>query len=235
MSGTKSSAPGSADGPDSLLSFTVHSLPSPALGEQARRTAAGRWKMLAVLAVCAAPVIASYFTYFVIRPQARSNYSELIMPPREIPASLPLVTLAGERVTPASLRGQWLLVVVADAACDAACEERLFLQRQLRETFGKDKDRVDKIWLVTDAGTPRPEVLQAVSQGQPAQVLRVPREELGRWLVPAEGRRLDEHVYIIDPLGQWMMRPPVGPDPRKLKRDMDRLLTASASWDRPGR
>ena len=82
MSGTKSSAPGSADASESLLSFTVHSLPSPALGEQARRTAAGRWKMLAVLAVCAAPVVASYFTYFVIRPQARSNYSELIMPPR---------------------------------------------------------------------------------------------------------------------------------------------------------
>jgi hypothetical protein len=235
MSGTKSSAPGSASDADSLLNFTVHSLPSPALDEHARRTAAGRWKMLAVLAVCAAPVIASYFTYFVIRPQARSNYSELITPPREIPAGLSLATLEGERVAPASLRGQWLLVVVADAACDADCEGRLFLQRQLRETFGRDKDRVDKVWLVTDAGTPRPEVLQAISQSQPPQVLRVSREELGRWLAPAEGRQLDEHVYIVDPLGQWMMRAPAGADPRKLKRDMDRLLSASASWDQPGR
>jgi hypothetical protein len=221
--------------PESLLSFTVHSLPSPALEEHARRTATGRWKMLAVLAVCAAPVVASYFTYFVIRPQARSNYSALITPPREIPTSLSLRTLTGEQVAPESLRGQWLLVVVADAACDAACEERLFLQRQLRETLGRDKDRVDKVWLITDAGMPRTEVLQAISQGQSVRVLRVSREDLGKWLMPAEGHRLDEHFYIVDPLGQWMMRAPALTDPRKLKRDMDRLLNASASWDRPGR
>jgi hypothetical protein len=235
MSGIKSSAPGSTGVPESLLSFTVHSLPSPALEEHARRTATGRWKMLAVLAVCAAPVVASYFTYFVIRPQARSNYSALITPPREIPTSLSLRTLTGEQVAPESLRGQWLLVVVADAACDAACEERLFLQRQLRETLGRDKDRVDKVWLITDAGMPRTEVLQAISQGQSVRVLRVSREDLGKWLMPAEGHRLDEHFYIVDPLGQWMMRAPALTDPRKLKRDMDRLLNASASWDRPGR
>jgi hypothetical protein len=235
MSGIKSSAPGSTGVPESLLSFTVHSLPSPALEEHARRTATGRWKMLAVLAVCAAPVVASYFTYFVIRPQARSNYSALITPPREIPTSLSLRALTGEQVAPESLRGQWLLVVVADAACDAACEERLFLQRQLRETLGRDKDRVDKVWLITDAGMPRTEVLQAISQGQSVRVLRVSREDLGKWLMPAEGHRLDEHFYIVDPLGQWMMRAPAPADPRKLKRDMDRLLNASASWDRPGR
>ena len=235
MSGTKSSAPGSAAGPDSLLSFTVHSMPSPTMGDKERRTSAGRWKMLAVLAVCAAPVVASYFTYFVVRPQARSNYGELITPPRELPARLPLVTLTGQPVVPASLRGQWLLVVVADAACDAGCEERLFLQRQLRETLGKDRERVDKLWLITDAGTPRSEVLEAVSQGQPAQMLRVPRQELAKWLMPAEGHALEEHFYIVDPMGQWMMRAPAKPDPRKLKRDVDRLLSASASWDQPGR
>ncbi len=235
MSGTKSSAPGSASTPDSLLCFTVHSMPSPALDANARRTAAGRWKMFAVLAVCAAPVVASYFTYFVIRPQARSNYGDLITPPREIPSRLALSALTGEPVAPTSLRGQWLLVVVGDAACDSGCEDRLFLQRQLRETLGKDKDRVDKVWLVTDGGIPRPEVLKAISQGQPTQVLRVSRDELGKWLAPAEGHRLEEHFYIVDPLGQWMMRAPTAPDPRKLKRDVDRLLSASTSWDRPGR
>jgi hypothetical protein len=32
-----------------------------------------------------------------------------------------------------------------------------------------------------------------------------------------------------------MMRSPVHPDPAKLKRDLDKLLKASASWDKPGR
>jgi hypothetical protein len=237
MSGSNSSAPGSRAAPDAPLAFTVHSLPSPALagGDEARRTMRARWRMFAVLAICAAPVIASYFTYFVIRPQGRSNYGELITPTRALPDELPLATLAGTPVKPASLHGQWLLVVVADAACDRTCEQQLYLQRQLRETLGADKDRVDKVWLVTDDGTPRPEVLQAIAPGQPTTVLRVPREALARWLRPADGHALADHFYIVDPMGQWMLREPPRPEPARMKRDLERLLRASASWDRPGR
>src|SRR5205085_10269985 len=129
MSGSESSAPGSGATPEPLA-FTVHSMPAPRLDEATRRTAAGRLKMLLVLAVCAAPVIASYFTYFVLRPQGQgSNYGQLITPPQGLPAELPLTTLGGAPVLPRSLAGQWLLVVVADAACDAACERHLYLQR----------------------------------------------------------------------------------------------------------
>jgi hypothetical protein len=44
--------------------------------------------MLLVLLVCAAPVIASYLTYFVIRPEGRSNYgasSSRARPARRLP------------------------------------------------------------------------------------------------------------------------------------------------------
>ena len=81
MSGSNSSAPGSKAAPEPV-SFTVHSQPSPGVdGDATRRTSIGRLKMLLVLAVCAAPVVASYVTYFVIRPQTRSNYAELITAP----------------------------------------------------------------------------------------------------------------------------------------------------------
>ena len=68
--------------PDEPLGLTVHSLPAPqeVLASDARRTARGRLRMLAVLLVCAAPVIASYFTYYVIRPEGRRNHGELIEP-----------------------------------------------------------------------------------------------------------------------------------------------------------
>ncbi len=234
MSGSNSSVRGSGAVPEPL-SFTVHSMPSPVLDDAARRTARGRLKMFAVLAVCAAPVIASYLTYFVIRPEGRSNYAELIQPTRPLPDELPLRTLAGAPVSAASLRGQWLLVVVGDAACDAACEQHLLLQRQLREALGRDKDRLDKVWFVTDEAMPRPEVLAAISQGTPATVLRVPPRALGAWLEPAPGQSLDHGYYIVDPMGQWMMRAPTDADPAKLKRDIERLLRASAGWDTPGR
>jgi hypothetical protein len=235
MSGSNSSAPDARATPEPV-SFTVHSVPMPGVdGDAARRTALGRMKMLLVLAVCAAPVVASYLTYFVIRPQTRNNYGELITPTRELPGDLPMKTLSGETVKPSSLRGQWLFIVVADAACDSLCERHLYLQRQLRETLGGEKGRVDKVWLIPDDGAPRPEVIQAISVIDPPTVLRVPRADLSRWLAPARGRQLAEHLYIVDPMGQWMLRTPVEPDPSKLKRDIERLLRASASWDQPGR
>jgi hypothetical protein len=55
------------------------------------------------------------------------------------------------------------------------------------------------------------------------------------WLKPTRGQQLDDHLYLVDPMGEWMMRMPASPDPSKVKRDLDRLLRASASWDTPGR
>jgi cytochrome oxidase Cu insertion factor (SCO1/SenC/PrrC family) len=237
MSGSNSSGPGSANSADadlaSPLSFTVHSMPTPDLSQ--RRTTSGRLKMLLVLGVCAAPVIASYLTYFVIRPEGRTNYSEFVMPPREIPAALPLRDLTAQPVSATGLHGQWLVVVTAGGACDARCESNLVLQRQLVEALGKDKDRVDKVWLIADDATPTPALLKAIGGSQPATVLRVPADALAQWLSPADGHQLNEHLYLVDPMGQWMMRTPVDPDPAKLKRDLERLLRASASWDQPGR
>lgn len=218
------------------LGLTVHSLPVPqeALASDARRTARGRAKMLAVLLVCAAPVVASYLTYYVIRPEARRNYGELIDPQRPLPP-ITAATLDGKTVPLQSLKGQWLLVSVAGGACGGACEQHLYLQRQLRESLGRDKDRVDWVWLVAD-GTPVREALRlALSQ---ATVLRVEESVLGRWLSPAPGHRLSDHLYVVDPMGNWMMRFPAGLDvtgAAKAKPDLERLLRASASWDLPGR
>lgn len=235
MSGSNFSAPGSNAAPEAgaALSFTVHSMPTPAL--ESRRTAHGRLKMLLVLLVCAAPVVASYLAYFVIRPQARSNYSELIEPMRAIPDDLPLRDLQGRAVPSASLKKQWLLIVVAGGACDGACEQKLWLQRQLREALGAEKDRFEKVWLIADQAAVRDATLQAVQAGVPVTVLRVAPQALGAWLQPAPGQAIEDHMYIVDPMGNWMMRVPPRPDPAKLKRDLDKLLRASAAWDRPGR
>ena len=241
MSGSNSFGPASSAPADASaamlhpLDLAVHSMPAAALDPAARRTASGRMKMLLVLLVCTAPVVASYLAYFVIRPSARSNYGELIEPQRPIPATLALADLDGARFDPARLHGQWLIVVVAGGACDVRCERLLWLQRQLRETLGRDKDRVDKLWLVDDAATPRAATLAAVRGGDPATVLRAAPSALAAWLEPAPGRALEDHLYIVDPLGHWMMRMPAEPEPARLKRDMDRLLRASAGWDRAGR
>ncbi|MBC7954533.1 MAG: hypothetical protein H7Y33_01515 [Cytophagales bacterium] len=234
MSGSNSSAPDANAAPDSAagLSFSVHSMPGAALDE--RRTKHGRLKMLLVLLICAAPVVASYLTYFVIRPEGRTNYSELV-PLRPVPADLRFSNLQGQAIQLAALKGHWLLMVVSGGACNEACEKNLWLQRQLRETLGREKERLDKVWLITDNAPVRAQTVNAVTTGVPVTVARVPREALAAWLQPAAGRLLEEHMYIVDPMGNWMMRVPPQADAAKLKRDIEKLLRASASWDQPGR
>ncbi len=195
--------------------------------------------MIAVLLVCAAPVIASYFTYYVVRPEGRRNYGELIDPQRPAP-TLATTALDGAQSTLPQLKGQWLLVSVAGGACDATCEKHLYLQRQLREGLGKDKDRLDWVWLVPDTAPVKAELLPAIRQ---ATVLRVDAAQLAQWLAPAAGRELRDHLYVVDPMGNWMLRfPAVNLDATvdtasaaKIKRDLERLMRASASWDKAGR
>ena len=234
MSGSNSSVPGSAARAEEHLHFAVHSAPVPEL-PAAQRTRLGRIKMLLVLLVCAAPVVASYFTYYVIRPQGRSNYAELIDPQRALPEAMPLRDLQGQSVKAEQLKGQWLLVLVDGGACNADCERHLYIQRQLREMLGKDRDRVDKVWFVTDDAPVKPALVEALKSPVPVQILRVPRDTLAQWLTPANGHTLEQHIFIVDPLGHWMMRASADPDPAKLKRDLEKLLRASAGWDRPGR
>ena len=71
--------------------------------------------------------------------------------------------------------------------------------------------------------------------GRDTTVLRVPAAALAAWLEPSAGQALAAQMYLVDPMGQWMLRTPPDPDPPRLRRDVERLLRASAGWDRPGR
>lgn len=220
--------------PSEPLGLTVHSLPQPQ-DALARQRASGRLKMLAVLAVCAAPVVASYYMYYVARPSGPGTaYSDLIQPTVAMPATTAR-SLAGEDVPLRSLTGQWLLVVVDGGACGAACERRLFMQRQLREMTGRERDRIDKLWLVIDDVPLSPALQQALQASPAMNILRLPRAAAAAWLRPAPGHALEDHLYVVDPLGEWMMRAPADADPSRLKRDIDRLLRGSAGWDQAGR
>jgi hypothetical protein len=228
-----SSSPSSQDHP---LGLTVHTLPEPLRADvqATSRTRMGRLKMLIVLLICAAPVIASYFTFYVVRPEGRRNFGDLIDPQRSLPDLLG-TTLDGKAVNLKQLKGQWLLVSVSPAACSEACARHLYLQRQLREGLGKEKDRLDWVWLVNDDAPVASALLPALKE---ATVIRVPPSALSKWLEPQAGHALEEHLYLVDPLGNWMMRFPAKLDneaAHKVKGDLDRLMRAAANWDEPGR
>lgn len=165
-----------------------------------------RNKLLLVFLACAAPFVLAWAAwYFGWAPGAAGNYGELI-PPRVV-AGPPLP----------SLRGKWVLVSFDRAACDAYCEKKLYYMRQIRRAQGKDQARVERLWVITDGASPRPELLAAF------EGTRLSRTSPGDF----PGERT-QHIYLVDPLGNLMMRFPTDPEPSKMLKDLQRLLKYSA-------
>lgn len=218
---------------DEPLGLVVHSLPTPQESVADARPS-GRLKLLAIMLVCSLPVIASYYAYFVVRPQGKAGFGELIAPARPVEA-LSATTLEGQVRPLAELKGQWLLVSVQGGACDPVCQKRLFLMRQLRASLGQDKARVDWVWLIPDDAAVDPAMAQPLGD---AVVRRVKPEVLQSWLVPGPGKTVADYIFVVDPMGNTMMRLPAEFDvanSAKARRDLERLLRASVAWDGPGR
>jgi hypothetical protein len=203
----------------------VEQIKPAAVSQQQRR---GRWNLLLVLLICASPMIFSYLTYYVIKPTARNNYGALI-DPREhpIPATLGLTTLDGRPASLADFKGKWIMLRTGPADCAEACHKLLFAMRQLRLMQGKDMERLERIWLITDS---EPVDTIVIREFDGTTMLRARREALRAWLPveQASGGSPDGHLYLIDPLGNLMMRFPLDADPSKVKKDIGKLLKASA-------
>jgi len=162
-------------------------------------------KILLIGLVCAAPLVLGTLAYvFRWDVGSTANYGELI-PPR---------LLSGPPFE--RLRGKWLLIAIDGAACDAWCEKKLYYLRQLRRAQGKDMDRIERLWVLTDSGKPRADAL-AASEGT-----RISRNE--NFGFPGNAT---DYIYLVDPLGNLMMRFPRDPDPSKLIKDLQRLLKYS--------
>ena len=164
-----------------------------------------RIKLLAVFLACAAPIVLAWAAWhFKWGTGSAGNYGELIAPR---PLSEPAFQ---------ELRGKWVFVAFDAAACDAYCERKLYFMRQVRTAQGKDQGRIERLWVITDGGPPRPEVLAAF------EGTRISRLEPGEF----PGDPVD-HIYLVDPLGNLMMRFPRDPDPSKMLKDLQRLLKYS--------
>lgn len=185
----------------------------------------GRKMFFLVLAICAAPMIFSYLTYYVIKPEGRTNYGELI-DPRKFPIpDLGGTSLDGKPASLEQFKGKWILLQVDSAECQKACAQKLYYMRQLRLTQGKEMDRIERIWLITDDA---PLDIAQMKEYDGTQFLRVDAQKLAAWLPVVEGTKASDHLYMIDPLGNLMMRFPKDPDANKIKKDITRLLKASS-------
>lgn len=175
--------------------------------------------LYALIALCVAPFIASFALYFFWTPSGgQVNYGTLVAP-QPLP-DVSLRTADGALLSLRTLRGKWVLLTVDAVACDYTCARKLYATRQARTMTGKERERVQRLWLVTGEGAPPAELLAAhpdlrIAAADSAVLTALPA-------TPGEG------IFLIDPLGNVILRYPDNPDIKKLNKDIGRLLSASS-------
>lgn len=174
----------------------------------------GRLHLLLLLLVFAAPLGLAFWLYYGSswRPAARSNHGTLIEPVRP---------LANAGV----LAGKWSLVVIGTGAggCDSDCRETLIYARQTWLSLGKLAVRAQRV-LLSGAGCCDEDYLQREHQGLVRLRATTPETLALLQAFPAPQAHT---IFIVDPLGNLMMRYDAQADPKGLRDDLKKLLDLS--------
>lgn len=179
-----------------------------------------RQTLLLIGFLCVLPIIASYLAFYVWTPDKTTNYGTLLEPRGLVKE--PLTSIDGRDFAVAQLHGRWILVYAADSICDESCRHSLYYMRQVRTALGKEMDRVERVWLLSDAGVPD----DGLRKEHPG--LHIVRGADSALLAQLHsGSPAGQTIMTVDPLGNLMLRFPPNPDPKRMLKDLERLLKAS--------
>jgi hypothetical protein len=188
-----------------------------------------RTQIWILVAVFFAPLALAFLLYYGgggWRPPGSTNKGELISPPRPLP-SVALATPDGTALPTTAWHGKWTLVYVGDGRCDAHCRAALTLMRQTRLALNADMKRVQRVFLVTGNCCDR----AYLDAEHPALAIALADNDAGTTLLaafPAEPAAQGGAIYVVDPLGNLMMRHTATAAPSKdLLEDLRRLLKLS--------
>jgi len=187
---------------------------APPAGPRDGRT---RRRLLLLAGIAIAPVLLSYVAYYLLPRDARVNYGSLLATRPIAPMSGTLMT--GADFAMADLRGRWVMLYAGSGRCDESCAAALYASRQARTIQNAERDRVRRVWLVVDDVTP------------PAHALAEQADLTVARVAPASIADLPEgasRIYLIDPLGNYVLAWPAHPDIKAMAKDLARLLRASA-------
>jgi hypothetical protein len=188
------------------------------------------WPLYALIAITVVPIVAAYIAYYVRPPAARTNYGTLIDPQRPVPP-LPLKLVDGTPFSLQELKGRWVFVMVDGGDCDARCADKLLMMRQQRAMTGRNRDQIERVWLIID-DAPLPIMLMREYEG--THFVRAPLPTVRAFLPlpPMPDVRLEDHLWMIDPAGNLMLRWPRDAEADGIKRDVARLLKVASGWIR---
>ena len=161
--------------------------------------------VLLVFVACAAPVALSVATYYLWKPEKRMNYGELLP---STPSTSPQ--------TNNPYQGKWVLLLVDEPGCPAACEKRLYAMRQTALAMEMKKDKLTQVWVIAPAGAPAAEL---IAQYPNTNLLVHDLAWIPQLPQPVSGR-----IFLLDPNGAAVLRYPADPDVKRMMKDLGRLL-----------
>lgn len=191
------------------------------------RLRARNLRTLAVLAgLFLLPLLLAFCMYYGSdwRPAQRINHGELIIPARPLPAASLSSALPGRSASPVLFRRKWTLVYIGDGRCGPACRQALYQMRQTRLALNSEMTRVVRVFLVTGECC----AAEYLRREHPdLLVLDAHGESAGQWLrtFPSDAR--EKSLYVVDPLGNLLMRYDTRQNPRGLLEDLRKLLMLS--------
>jgi len=190
-----------------------------------------RRKLLLLASLFVLPMLVAYALYYSgWRPETVHPHGELVQPARPV-ADAALVLLDGKPIRFSELRGKWALITFSAAECLKPCERNLTKMRQIIAAQGKEADRLQSVLVVTDGKAL--DWLRYAIQDYPGMraVVGPPEavDALAREFTLPAGGPLDNlnRVYLMDPLGNFMMSYPADADPTGMRKDLARLLRIS--------
>ncbi len=186
--------------------------------EQIRKT--NRIKLLGLLALMLSPVVISYSLFFSDFEIDSANYGELIEVKKISGSGVSQIDNTIFRMK--DLHGKWVLVMADSGVCDELCQTKVYHLRQVRLVQNREMDRVERLWLVDDNVEVDPELKEKY---QGTHFINAKDSELLSFLEPVESQR--KHIYVIDPMGNLMMRFPENHDPTLVGKDIKHLLHVS--------
>ena len=193
----------------------------PGAGEAPRRS--GAWQAWLLAAMFFGPLAVAWVLYFDSgwRPGSTTNHGELVSPAVPLPpAALP--TPGGDRLDADFLHGHWTLLYVGGETCGETCRRALHDSRQARLALGRLMDRVQRVYLYPGAA-PDPAFL---ADEHPELVAAAVGGPEGRALLETLPST-SEGFWLVDPLGNVMMRYPPDADPEGMLKDLKKLLRVS--------
>ena len=184
--------------------------------------------LAALFVVFFAPLLFAVWLYFGPNTWLNSsaqNHGELFQPIRSL-ENFQLDSLDGNKWSRDNLFQKWTLLYLGDAGCDLYCEASLFKMRQVRLTLGRDSQRVQRIYLGIGNLSNAANLDQVLSKYPDLQVVWFTQEQLYNQLPQIKDLVLHE-IFVIDPLGNLILRYSKHATAKGMQKDLKRLLKLS--------